>query len=239
MLAVSENRFVNSKDLYCPECKKTQTHRNIFNGTFYCMGCVERSSREHEEKQKREAEEQKKSAYFKLKKKLLSSTGIEEAHLGLVNRQNNVLNEQLNRYYGNLEQNINDGKGLFLYGKVGTGKTTAAVKIALKAVKLGLSVEYIKAYEDLRESNLKHCDLLIIDELHLAVRMFGDKSCDEDKRTLYMLVETRRNRRKSTIFLSNYTEVAHIDRLGPELYDRIADKARTISLEFTGLSFRS
>jgi DNA replication protein DnaC len=82
-------------------------------------------------------------------------------------------------YLDNWQKNKADGKGLFLYGSTGTGKTMLACIIGQELIKRGIAVKFISVYDILRrpqgfeyaEANeafdemVKTISLLIIDDL--------------------------------------------------------------------------
>lgn len=49
----------------------------------------------------------------------------------------------LNQYMDTLEENMDSGQGLLMFGSFGTGKTTAAVVVAQEAISKGYSVKFL------------------------------------------------------------------------------------------------
>lgn len=95
--------------------------------------------------------------------------------------------------------------GLYLFGDVGTGKTTKACSIGLRAIQSGKSVLFIKAYEvsELEKEDfgtLEKADLLIIDDL-------GSENTSEWNNTrLRMVIDKRYDSMLPVIVTSNYSK---------------------------------
>lgn len=95
--------------------------------------------------------------------------------------------------------------GLYLFGGVGTGKTTKACAIGLRAIQSGKSVLFYKAYElsslSITElSELAKADLLIIDDI-------GSENTSEWNNTrLRMVIDRRYDSMLPVIITSNYSK---------------------------------
>src|SRR5436190_9004029 len=57
-----------------------------------------------------------------------------------VTQMNEIVVRRVREYCGSIEQNIASGRGLWLYGSSGTGKTTLAMLVSRTALEAGRSV---------------------------------------------------------------------------------------------------
>lgn len=95
--------------------------------------------------------------------------------------------------------------GLYLFGDVGTGKTTKACSIGLRAIQSGKSVLFYKAYElsslSVSElSDLSKADLLIIDDI-------GSENTSEWGNTrLRIAIDSRYDSMLPIVITSNYSK---------------------------------
>lgn len=96
--------------------------------------------------------------------------------------------------------------GLYLYGDTGTGKTTIAAAIGIRAIKNGMKVKFVNAYDlssklfDGDNSFIVDPDLLIIDDL-------GAEAVTEwNNARLRAAINDRYNTMKPTIITSNYSK---------------------------------
>ncbi|HEU0019865.1 MAG TPA: ATP-binding protein [Thermoleophilaceae bacterium] len=122
--------------------------------------------------------------------------------------------QHVRRFIDDLQENLENGRGLWFYGDVGTGKTSLAMLVADRALKRGFSVaiysiprlfnELRGTYDDeSRESFLglfgKLCsvDLLILDDLG------AERQTDWVLEQLYSIVNERWQNRRSIIVTSN------------------------------------
>lgn len=95
--------------------------------------------------------------------------------------------------------------GLYLFGGVGTGKTTIACSIGLRAIERGKKVLFVKAYEvsELIKdelSKIENADLLIIDDI-------GAENTSEWNNTrLRMVIDKRYDSMLPVVITSNYSK---------------------------------
>lgn len=95
--------------------------------------------------------------------------------------------------------------GLYLYGSVGTGKTTTAAAIGIRALQSGKKVLFVKAYEvsELSKDELRkveNADLLIVDDL-------GAENTSEWNNTrLRMVIDRRYDSMLPVVITSNYSK---------------------------------
>jgi len=141
-------------------------------------------------------------------------------------------------------ENHQEGEGLFLHGLNGTGKTHLAVAVMrelclkgqlnwyfIKSPRLLMTIrEAFKKSLSNSESNLidrfVDYDYLIIDELGV------EKVSDWTLQTLYLIIDGRSDRLRSTIITSNFSLQGIEDEVDPRLASRIAGMSKEL-LELT------
>ena len=158
-------------------------------------------------------------------------------------------------YVRNLEDNLEQGKGLFLTGSVGSGKThliaamvdwiarmTTRRKyrawiIFITSVDLLALIKYTfdrknKDDDNTEElmSKLEDCDLLIIDDLGT------EKTTDWASELFYKIIDSRYSNLKSTIITTNLTDQELKEKLSERLISRIYEMCKGIKL--TGKDYR-
>src|SRR5919107_2920874 len=121
---------------------------------------------------------------------------------------------QIRGYIRNLDANLAGGRGLWLFGEVGTGKTTLAMLVAKAALDAGYSVaiysmprllnEIRRTYEDGSDSSyvelldrLTEVDLLHVDDLG------AEKSSPWVLEQLYAIVNARYEAQRAMIITTN------------------------------------
>lgn len=115
------------------------------------------------------------------------------------------------KYISTISQRLDDGKGLFLCGKSGAGKTYASMCFANavmdRAFKCCFKEQWqitgLSQFDDrdrLEMKQLESCTFLIIDDFNL------DKLNDYGREAIYNLFDVRIKRGLPTVFTSNNTE---------------------------------
>lgn len=115
------------------------------------------------------------------------------------------------KYISTISQRLDDGKGLFLSGKTGAGKTYAAMCFANAVMnrmfkccfKAQWQIIGLSQYEDkdkLEMKKLESCTFLIIDDFNL------DTLNDYGREVIFNLFDVRIKRGLPTVFTSNNTE---------------------------------
>ena len=135
--------------------------------------------------------------------------------------------------------------GLYLWGTTGTGKTTIAAAIGIRAIKNGRSVRFVDAYNisqmlfDGRGDEITRPDLLIIDDL-------GAEATGEwNNARMRSAINDRYNSNKPTIVTSNYSkkELAKLlttddmNMTSQAIFSRLSEMTK--SLEIQGKDYRN
>src|SRR6476620_6467996 len=148
---------------------------------------------------------------------------------------------QIRGYIRNLGANLADGRGLWLFGEVGTGKTTLAMLVAKAALEAGHSVaiysmprllnEIRRTYDEGSDSNyiqlldrLAEVDLLHIDDVG------AEKSSDWVLEQLYAIVKTRYEAQRSMTITTNLSYEDLIEQIGHRTVSRLVEMCEQIPL---------
>lgn len=158
-----------------------------------------------------------------------------------------------NRYRGceKLVENLSElyetafKDGLYLWGTTGTGKTTIAAAIGIRALKSGRSVLFVNAYNipqmlfDGKGEEITRPDLLIIDDLG------AEASGEWNNARMRSAINDRYNSKKPTIVTSNYSkkELAKLlttdsmNMTAQAIFSRLSEMTK--SLEIQGKDYRN
>jgi len=145
-------------------------------------------------------------------------------------------------YIRGLEQNLRDGRGLWLFGNVGTGKTTLAMLVAKAALEAGHSVaiysmprllnEIRRTYDEGSDSSyiqlldrLAEVDLLHIDDVG------AEKSSAWVLEQLYAIVNARYEAERSMTITTNLDLEALIEQIGHRTVSRLKEMCEAIPLD--------
>jgi DNA replication protein DnaC len=134
-----------------------------------------------------------------------------------------------------IDSNLDSGRGLWIMGDVGTGKTTLAMLVSKAALEAGRSVAIYslpkllarirrtydaetaeQSYLDLFE-RLAGVDLLHIDDLG------AEKSSDWVLEQLYALINERYERGRSIVVTTNLDQAALEEQIGPRTVSRLVE----------------
>ncbi len=146
-------------------------------------------------------------------------------------------------YCKNFAKNLHEGRGLFLTGTVGTGKThliAAIIDYIARIYKrkynllimyftsIGLLSELKNSYEDKTSDELifdiKHCTLLVIDD-------FGaEKTTDWVLETYFEIIDYRYSNLFPTIIATNLTDKEIKEKLSERIMSRIYEVNKGIKL---------
>jgi DNA replication protein DnaC len=155
--------------------------------------------------------------------------------------------EKVKNYVAGLEENLRKGRGLVLYGPVGTGKSHLAAAVYWEAKRKDYSAVFNtvsslmdrldKARLDSRESEfdllelLKVADLLILDDLGVEVKS------DRSAKRIYEVIAGRYSTNRATIITTNLDKQEDmVQWLGARVFDRLLETAEFV--KFSGESYR-
>jgi DNA replication protein DnaC len=135
-------------------------------------------------------------------------------------------------YLRNLDQRLEEGRGLWLYGDVGTGKTTLAMLVSKGALEAGRSVAIYSlprllallrdTYDDDAQFSLNELidRLCAVDLLHIY-DVGTEQSSAWVLEQLYTIVNTRYEDGKALVLTTNLGQEALVDQIGPRTVSRI------------------
>jgi DNA replication protein DnaC len=153
-----------------------------------------------------------------------------------------TLVRQIRVFVRGIDKNLEDGKGLWLFGDVGTGKTSLAMVVSKAALEAGRSVaiysmprllaDIKETYEDRSERSYmqlfdKLCgvDLLHIDDLG------AEKRTDWVLEQLYAIVNERWQEQKSIIVTTNLLDVDELRaQIGQRTVSRLHEMCELIPI---------
>lgn len=157
--------------------------------------------------------------------------------------------EACRQYARDFLDNLKSGKGLFITGTVGTGKTHLAISIIdyiariLKrkiygriifttAIDLLSEIKYSYETKDTEGTVnfYEECDLLVIDDLGI------EKSTDWTHELFYKIIDSRYSNMLPTIITTNLTDIEIKEKLSERIISRIYEMCQGVKL--TGKDYR-
>jgi DNA replication protein DnaC len=231
--------------LYCGKCHtKKQTEVMVFGMKRrpMCLCKCETEKRDKEEAEKKRIE-------FERKVKNLRRAGFPESNMQEWTFENDDMTNSrvtnaMKKYVENFEEMKKQGKGLLLYGSVGTGKTFAACEVANALIDKGYPVlvtnfaRIINALQATFEKqeyidSFNRFSLLVIDDLGI------ERNTEFAKEQVYNIIDSRYRVGLPMIITTNLS----IDKIkkpddieNGRIYDRILE--RCFPIEVTGQSRR-
>jgi len=143
--------------------------------------------------------------------------------------------KQVRSYIDDLEANLGSGRGLWLMGSTGTGKTTLAMLVSKAALDAGQSVAIYslpkllarirKTYDSEKgeDSYLQFFERLIsVDLLHID-DLGAEKRSDWVLEQLYALVNERYEAQRSIVVTTNLDQVELEEQIGPRTVSRLVE----------------
>jgi DNA replication protein DnaC len=142
-------------------------------------------------------------------------------------------------YVRDLDANLDGGRGLWLFGDVGTGKTTLAMLVARSALEAGRSVaiyslprllnEIRRTYDEGADSayltlldRLAEVDLLHVDDLG------AERSSPWVLEQLYAIVNARYEAERSMVITTNLDRDALVEQIGERTVSRLEETCEVI-----------
>jgi DNA replication protein DnaC len=144
-------------------------------------------------------------------------------------------------YLRNLDQRLEEGRGLWLYGDVGTGKTTLAMLVSKSALEAGRSVaiyslpRLLAEIRDTYEEGSRHSytDLLDrlaeVDLLHID-DVGTEKTSPWVLEQLYAIVNSRYEEQRSIVLTTNLDREALAEQINPRTVSRLEEMCEELPL---------
>ncbi len=153
-----------------------------------------------------------------------------------------TLTRQIRIFVRDIDANLDKGRGLWMFGDVGTGKTSLAMLVSKAALEAGRSVaiysmprllaDIKETYEDSSQRSymelferLCSVDLLHIDDLG------AEKKTEWVLEQLYAIVNERWQEQRSVIVTTNLIDVDDLrDQIGPRTVSRLHEMCELIPI---------
>lgn len=239
----AESTYIGEDGLkHCTVCNRAVQVRVEFAGIEKVVRCVcdcKIKEREAEEEQKRQEEADRK------RRICFAETDMAKCTFANDDRQNPKLSDAMQRYVQNFAEFKRNGKGLLLYGTVGTGKTFYAACIANALIDKGYPVlmtnfstltNKIQGTMDGKQKiidSLNDYTLLIIDDLGV------ERKSEFMQEMVYNIIDSRYRSGFPFIITTNLSanEIKNAQEISfQRIYDRILERCHPI--EISGVSRR-
>lgn len=153
-----------------------------------------------------------------------------------------TLTREIRQFVRGIDANLDKGKGLWMFGDVGTGKTSLAMLVSKAALEAGRSVaiysmprllsDIKETYEDRSESSymqlferLVGVDLLHIDDLG------AEKRTEWVLEQLYSIINERWQEQRSVVVTTNLIDVDELrEQIGPRTVSRLHEMCDLIPI---------
>jgi DNA replication protein DnaC len=144
-------------------------------------------------------------------------------------------------YLRNLDQRLDEGRGLWLYGDVGTGKTTLAMLVSKTALEAGRSVaiyslpRLLAEIRDTYEEGSRHSYTGLLDRLAevdlLHIDDVGtEKTSPWVLEQLYAIVNARYEEQRSIVLTTNLDREALAEQINPRTVSRLEEMCEELPL---------
>ena len=144
-------------------------------------------------------------------------------------------------YLRNLDQRLEEGRGLWLYGDVGTGKTTLAMLVSKTALEAGRSVaiyslpRLLAEIRDTYEEGSRHSYTGLLDRLAevdlLHIDDVGtEKTSPWVLEQLYAIVNARYEEQRSIVLTTNLDREALAEQINPRTVSRLEEMCEELPL---------
>lgn len=234
----SDSEYIGEDGLlHCSVCrKKTQTKVSFMgiNKTVRCIcDCKKKEMQAYDDRMQQEEHERKRSVCF-------AESNMWKWTFENDDRKNSKISDAMQNYVKNFTEFKKDGKGLLLYGTVGTGKTYLAACIANALIEEGYSVlmtdfaRLTNKIQGMFEGKQEYIDglnkytLLIIDDLGI------ERKTEFMQELVYNVINSRYKSGLPFIITTNLTadELKKPQDVGySRIYDRILERCHPVKVE--------
>lgn len=224
--------------LYCGNCHTAKQHRGNFLGVERVVPCICKCRQEQIEA---EAKARQREAMQKTIKEYRRMGFLESdmQHWTFDNAEDCKIINAAKRYVDNFQQFKDNGKGLLLYGGVGTGKTFAAACIVNALIDMGKpclitnfsrvlntlwGIDEKQAYID----SLNKFDLLVLDDLGI------ERQSEYVQEQVFNVIDSRYRARLPLIITTNLQleEIVSPANVGNgRIYDRVLEMCHPVKVE--------
>lgn len=243
--------------VYCRKCRKSRLYE-IQPGRYVHVICKcqeDQLNREEEERAKQE----KLDMLEKMREySLISDRYKDVSFKSTITGQNesfDIAFARCQKYVLNADLCLKDGLGIYMYGDRGCGKTHLSACMVNHLINNGYSAmltSFTRIVEDIKSSfggnheenertiisKYSSIDFLFIDDIGTE-RFMNNNNDTYMQEKVYEVINDRYNKRKPTIFTSNYSikEIVNEQGMSSRTADRIYEMASAI-LHIEGKSFR-
>lgn len=245
VIKTEEGDFIKDGLLHCRKCGTPKQCRVELMGRIISPKCLCKCEVERRKKEKEQEERQELLDRIKKYRKMgFPQSQMEEWTFENDDKGNEKLSNMAMRYVDNFDDFYKDGKGLLLYGGVGTGKTYIACMIANALIDKGYPVlvtnfarilSTLQGTFDKQEylDSLNQFKLLVIDDLGV------ERETSYAKEQVYNIIDSRYRAGLPMIITTNLTMqkmATESDLADKRVYDRIIE--RCFPVEVAGESRR-
>lgn len=245
-IKAEQGDFIMDGLLHCGKCKTPKQCRVEFMGverTPMCLCKCEVERRKLEEEERKRVEFLQKIKEYR--KMGFPESDMEQWTFANDDLTNEKITKAMQNYVDNFEELRKSGKGLLLYGEVGTGKTFAACEVANALIDKGYPAlvtnfarltNTIQGMFDGKQEyidSLNRFQLLVIDDLG------AERKSEFMQEMVYNIIDSRYRSGLPLIITTNLTieEIKKPNDIGnTRIYDRIIE--RCFPIEVTGGSRR-
>lgn len=231
--------YIKDELLYCGKCHTPKQCRVELMGKIFSPKVLCDCEKERD-KQEREAERQREFAdrIKKYRNMGFPQSQMKDWTFENDDRNNEKLSNMAQRYVDNFDTFYKDGKGLLLYGDVGTGKTYIACMIANALIDKGEAVlvtNFARVLSTLQGNfnkqeyldSLNQFKLIIIDDLGV------ERGTEYAKELVYNIIDSRYRAGKPMIITTNLSlqkMATESDIANKRVYDRILERCYPIEV---------
>lgn len=239
-IPIPDNAVMSDGMLHCGECGGALEKNITISGHKYRVRCMCRCQ---EEKRERKEVEERRAQVEKKKDDCFDGRKINKEMTFENSRYNDTLKNIAVNYCDNFADILKTGKGLMLYGGVGTGKTFFASCIANRLIECGYSVRFITISELLNSdraiehrstiiNDLARYDLVVIDDFGI------ERKTEYAKEWVYDVIDSMYTKKKCAIVTTNMTRaelVSTSDITNARVCDRLLTMCKPFEVKGTSI----